>query len=365
MVSEREHDIKDAIYSLKEAKQNLKRIEKEYAEEPILLKIYSYSAKEMISNLENHLEYLLKLETETELSIISEIDPLDLWIRIEGKSFHNGTGPINVVGSYLKKLNTAVRHSARLVKKKFEVANELNNFFPTFELAATAKGSLKLGLQNNVSNNLDQIIEPTLFNVENKDNTLEQLKQIQTINDITDKSITVLFKALASANDDTFIRELTKEYDEDDVIKLIHYAQELAPSSRSSIDFISFEGNQIRDFKELKTDKNTRSYLKQRAQRLRQNKVFIEGTAFIKQYTVDSDKTYYSLIARSFKYDNNSLDEIELRLNKEEFSIEQKDVYNQLIFVSGFLHYNANNQPYLIEADSINFELEEIYGDGE
>lgn len=365
MVSESDNEILSVIHNLKNAKENLKRIENDYKDEAVLMNFYSYSAKELINQLENHLDYLLQKEIGNSLSI-NTVDNLDLWIRIEGRSFEHGRGPINVVGSYLQKLNTAVRHSTNLIKNKYQDLIGVNNFYPSFELAATAKGSLKLGLQNNNFSKVQNadIIEDNLFNVDSSNVELfeERLLRFNRMNEITNQSIEVLFKALASANDEHFISELTREFDEDDVIKLIHYAQELAPSSRSSIDAISFEGESLKSFINLKTDKSTRSVLKKRAQHLKNNKEFVEGTALVRQYSVDSDRPYITLIARPFKTNDRVIEEVELRVGKD-IGITESQVYNQLIFISGFLHYNANNQPVRIDLDSIDFDkIEELYG---
>ncbi|CAM4371991.1 MULTISPECIES: hypothetical protein [Bacillus] len=353
--------LKDEIFStienLKKAKENLHRIETEYASEQELLEFYSLSAKQLVKNLETHLEYLLKEETGSQYSIESVNENLDIWIRIEGENFKNGKGPINIVGSYLQKLNKAIRHSTNLVKSKYEDLEEVL-ISPSFELVATAKGSLKLGLQSNMVDFIStkEFNQIDLFEDNKLDHDLERLDKFNKINNLTKQSVEMLFKALASAEDENKLNELRTEFEDEDIIKLIHYAQELAPSSRSSIEFISFEGDRAKQFKNLKTDKHTRVLLKDRIKRLRINKEFVEGSAFIRKYSIDADEDHYVLTARPFRYENKQINDIELFLDRKTNSITEEDILNNLVYITGFLYYTASNQPSYIKVDTIENE---------
>ncbi|MDC3418605.1 hypothetical protein [Aquibacillus salsiterrae] len=354
MVSQVNQEIFSTIEDLKLAKENLNRIKSQYINEPDILNFYLHSAKDMVKQLENHLEFLLKTETGSDYTINTIDDDIDVWIRIEGESFQDGTGPINVIGSYLQKLNTAARHSTKLIKNRIDDLKDIN-VIPSFELAATAKGSLKLGLKNKLPKEFyaTKFEQQTLF-----DEDLDKRSDlIYKLNKVNHQGINVLFKALASANDESVIEELTNDFGPDDVIKLIHYAQELAPSSRSLIDNISFEGQDVRfTGYELKTNKDTRKILKERAKALFNNKEFVEGSAFIRSYAVDADKDYYQLEARPFKHESQKIESIELRANKKLFNFNEEQVFDTLIFITGFLYYNSNKQPTYIELDSINFD---------
>lgn len=341
-------NITETVNDLKLAKTRLQEIGKLYQNEPVLLGIYKFSAEKMVETLESHLEYLLNKETNSEFNLQSNKGDMDVWIKIEGSKFAEGKGPINVIGSYLQKLNTAARHSTKLVKSKVDELNNIN-FYPTFNLAETAKGSLKIGLEQGDIYSHDSDLQLDLFDDQSIDLfDIEVLKK-----KVTTEAIEVLFKALASANDETLFNELLAEYEEEDVIKLIHYAEELAPSNRSNIDAISFDGSGIKFADTLRTDADTRQLLRERAKKLKQDKEFVEGTAFIRQYTVDQNIDYYILTAAPFNSNEKKNPELELRADKKRLQINEEQVFGQIVYVSGFLHYNSKNQPLYIEVDSI------------
>src|SRR5699024_10901011 len=128
------NEIIETIQDLKNAKANLKRIDEEFDNEPELRQIYSYSGKELVRNLEKHLEYLLTNQTDSEFILTSSVDDVDIWVHIKGEKYNEGRGPIKSIGSYLKKLNTAGQHTLNILRERIGKLEE-TKFDTYFELA--------------------------------------------------------------------------------------------------------------------------------------------------------------------------------------------------------------------------------------
>lgn len=353
------NEILETIQDLKSARDNLKRITDQFSDEPELREIYSHSAQELTKNLENHLQYLLNIETDSEFTITSTANDVDIWVHIEGDKFSEGRGPINSVGSYLKKLDTAVQHTINVLRERAENLRDLE-IESYFELAETAKGSLKLGLKSKIDGFNDDY-EETLFN-EDPEVKMDQLEIYSQIQQLSSNGLVLLLKTLSSADDDQAIKEIFQDYGEDDAIKLIHYAKELAPSSRSNISEISFEGRSLPKSKPyIKTNRDTRRNLMIRSTKLINNKEFIEGTALIEQYKNNVNEDYYSLFAKPLKYNKKTIN-IELRISKNKHNIREKEVLNEFLDIEGFLHFNNRSNPTYVIVDKLSYDRDEDVG---
>lgn len=343
------------INDIKKAKNNLERIKNEYKDEPELLDLYLPSAKFLINELENHLFYLIGEELETDFKRALN-NTVDLWIRLEGKQFIMGKGPIGVIGSYLQKLNNANRHAVNLIKDSKEslklVADEFLDI-SSFDLIATDKGSLKLGLK---SPSLDEFLLETkeqqlkLFDDENSV-SLKKLEDINRLNNLSIDGFKLLIKTLASVDNESLFTDLKEKYKEKDVMKLLHYAKELVPSSRSPFDFITFEGKNLGiSSSVLKTDKSTRKLLVEYEKELKQDTEYITGKGWVRAVDLDG----LTCIIRPFHFKNTNIEQIECRFSKDNISSnELRMLLDEFVNLNGFLVFNQSYVPVRIEIEEI------------
>lgn len=347
------NEILETLESLKEAKENLKRIDEQYYNEPEIHQIYSYSAKELIGNLESHLEYLLNNQTNSKFTLTSSVDDVDVWVHIEGDKYNEGRGPINSIGTYLKKLNTAAKHTISILKEQTTSLEE-SKFDTYFELVETAKGSLKLGLKGKVDRLLNED-EGTLFE-NDPDRKVFHLDEYSKVRKLISDSMALILKTLSSADDEKVSKEIFDEYGENNAIKLYHFAKELAPSSRSNINQVTFEGRLLPKNKPyIKIDSVTRRNLTSKSKQMIQNKEFIQGTALVEEYKNNVNVAYYSLIAKPLKYNKESIN-VELRLDKDKHIISENEVLNQLLEIEGFLHFDNKSDPTYVAVDEVTFD---------
>jgi hypothetical protein len=343
-------EILETIDALKDAQENLKRIEEKYSNKPMLLNFYRPSAQELVNRLQSHLKFLLQKATNIEFDIKSIPESIDIWVRIEGDEFEHGKGPINIVGSYLQKFNTAFKHTVSLMLERLNDFTEQEQIrFPTLNLATTQEGSLKLGLKYSI----DPKEQETQISFFDKEDLLERLEKFDKLQKISRESLILLMRVLASVNDKKILEELKTQFDEKDVLKLIHYAKELVPSSRSQIKYISFEGIPGILDKPIKTDRETRKFLSEKAKSLKKDTKYVEGTALIRGYESDLDLDYFTLTARPFKYEEEKIPSIECRLIKKSHKESILQFADQFVYISGFLIYNSNNQPVRLDVDEI------------
>jgi hypothetical protein len=351
------NEIIETINDLKKARENSQRIDELFSNDPDLHEIYIYSANELIKKLENHLEYLLNKQTESAFTLTSQSGDADIWIHIEGEKYGEGRGPINSIGSYLKKLNTAAQHTINVLKERSGSLKDLK-FDTYFELVGTAKGSLKLGLKSKVKTVPENDNQGSIFD-EDPETKLTELKVYSQIQKLSSTGLSLLLKALSSTDDEQAIGELLDKYGEEDTAKLLYFAKELAPSSRSNIRQVLFEGRLLPENKsEIKLNRDTRKQLMLKSKILK-NKEFIEGTALIEQYTNNVNSNYYSLFAKPLKYNGTPLN-IELRFDKRNHDISEEEVLNEFINVEGFLHFNNRSNPNYVAVERI---VVDVYDD--
>ena len=349
----------NTINDVKKANKNIERIKEDYKNEPELLDFYLPSAKCLINELENHLFYLISEELETDFKRGLN-NTADLWIRLEGKQFIMGEGPIGVIGSYLQKLNNANGHAVKLIKDSKESLKLIaDNFLEisSFNLIATDKGSLKLGLK---IPGLDEFLTETkeqqlrLFDDAEDSDLLNKLEDITRLNNLSIDGFKLLIKTLASVDDESLFADLQERYNEKDVMKLLHYAKELVPSSRSPFDFIWFEGNNLGiSSSVLKTDKSTRKLLVEREKKLKQDTEYITGKGWVRAVDLDG----LTCIIRPFHYKNNNLEQIECRFSKDNISSnELRMLLDEYVSLNGFLVFSQNYVPVRIEVEEISKE---------
>lgn len=344
-------EIKETLDDLQEAKENVVRIQNEYKGEPDLLNFYLPSAEYMAEQIENHLRYLVEQQSERNTEIQSEI--ADVWVRLDGKLFKDGKGPIGIIGSYLQKLNTANKHAVSLIsetKEKFNEVKGLLGELASFDLVATEKGSLKLGLKStNILEVLDGYQEQTdLFH---HDQT--QLRDLHDLEDIAKSGFKLLAKTIASVYNEEILNDLKKEYNENDLKKLIHYAKELVPSSRSPFDTISFEGDIGLSESSIQLNKITRKNLIDIEKKLRQDTQYISGTGWIRAVDLD-EKT---LVIRPFHFKKGNIDEINCKFkNSNITSNSLLSLLNKFVSLSGFLYFRNGDIPNKIDIDELTIE---------
>ncbi|MCA1295405.1 hypothetical protein LBW89_20570 [Paenibacillus sp. alder61] len=342
--------LSETIEKLKEAQKNLERIRSTYKDNSELLNIYEPSAKYLVDSMKDRLNELLNEEVDLKLSQPDK--DVDLWIRINGEDFQSGKGPIGLVGNFLSKLSNANRQSLNLIAKarNIDIKSITNEFPLSFDLTTTATGSLKLGLKSpNLKVDIDDE-QLDMFSY-NKD-PWEKLRELATQNEMAVESMQLLLSALASAEDEEILSGLVEKYNERDVLKIIHYAKQVTPSSQSNIDAISFEGNSV-TFRQriVNTTKHTRKQLSKQAKKL-VNKEFVHGKGKVRGVDLD-DK---SLIIRPFVFEDVKHDEIRCYLLNDDGEQSLERFLKKRVKVSGFVVYSSNNKLLRLEAEEITVE---------
>ncbi|MEF2967791.1 hypothetical protein V3851_18335 [Paenibacillus sp. M1] len=345
--------LSEIMEDLKFAKANLERIRTTYGNNADLLNFYEPSAKYLVESLESQIAALL--HKEVACNFIPSDKSADLWIRIDGEQFHNGKGPIGLVGSFLNKLNNASKHAVELIakSKQIDLKSDFMDFSGSFDLASTAQGSLKLGLKKPDIIVREESQQIDLFTFD-KD-PWDELKASGVQNEIVVESMNLLLSAIASAENEEIFEELTKEYNEKEVLKIIHYAKQVVPSAQSNIDTISFEIENLNvKQRRIDTTKETRKLLTKQARRLIPNKEFITGKGKVRGIDLD-DK---SLIVRPLEYDDIKHDEIRCYFVNPLEENELEDYLDKNVELSGFIVFSSNNRLLRLEIEDIKFELE-------
>lgn len=338
--------ILEAINDLKEAKEYLQSIKDDFKDDSDLLGFYEPSAQEMVRQFEVRLKNVIAQETGVELLLEQKRKVPEVWIRLQGEKFNHGTGPIDAVGSFLHKLNQASHKVVKLLN------SDNTRFAPSFfNLVATAEGSLKLGIST-----------PEIAELDNNqlelgdDDPWKSIKLINQNNEKALKSLKLLMTALDSENEDS-MNELQRELNnQNDILKLLHYAKEITPSIRSDIDRISFEGfTTSNNGKVISADKQTRRALSERAKVLKRDTLYIEGRALIRQQDMDT----LTLTARPLILDDNKQYSEVKCVFSSQLTPEGDNFLNKFVTLSGFLIFGANQQPLRLEIDELNIEEEQ------
>lgn len=344
-------EIKETLEDLQEARENITRIQTEYRDEPDILNFYLPSAKYMAEQLENHLKYLV--EQETGKTIDTKVEIADIWVRLEGKLFKDGKGPIGIIGSYLQKLNIANKHAVSLIsdtKDKFHEVKGLLGELASFDLVATEKGSLKLGLKRT---SLIEVLEGYQEQADIFQQNHDIINNHHELENIAKEGIKLLAKTVASVNNEEIFNELKNEYNENEIKKLIHYAKELVPSSRSPFDNISFEGDLGLPEKSIQMNKITRKNLIDKEKSLRQDNQYVNGTGWVR--AVDLDER--TLVIRPFHFKKGNIDEINCKFkNTDVTSNYILSLLNKFVSLSGFLYFKSSDIPSKIDIDELTIE---------
>lgn len=156
----------------------------------------------------------------------------------------------------------------------------------------------------------------------------------------------------SSQNDETF-NKLKERFGEKDLKKLIHYTKELVPSSRSTIDKVSFESSYIDSFKTVEATKETRRYLVDKEKTLTRESTFVEGEGWIR--AVDMDNLTGTI--RPLHYKDITLEEISCKFSSDKFSPDDIATFIDKFFnVNGFLVYNQHQEPIRLDIDEVILE---------
>jgi len=330
---------------LAEARANLEQIRIEFKDESALLNIYEPSAKHFVVMLENTLIELASQEYGIALQpSINESSKVDIWVSLEGEEFRDGKGPIGQVGSFLTRLYNANRQATAVVSGKRGKSKKPSEM-PGLCLVTTKAGSLKLGLHRPEIKLPSPLNQLELF----EEDSWDQCKDIIKENELPAEGMQLLLKSIASVQDDKILGELMETYSEQEIIKILHYAKELAPSAQSPIDCVRFEGDYVDNLsRSMKTDKETRKKLTQHASKLLPTTMYVEGTAYIGQ----ADVSGY-LVARPLKYSGITHQEVRCVFTKE---LEPEVIslfLNKNVSIKGFMVSDRNEKLLRLEVDEI------------
>ena len=330
------------LSSLKKAQQNLQEIRSKFSYNKFLLDVYEPSALEAVKFYKERLQMAISEETNLDVSINDDNDT-DFWIHIEGKNFKNGQGSITFIGNYFNKFNTTCKNILRLIGKTETFEKEESLFY----LSGTAVGSLKLGIRENLFEDFTFYPQENLFETDENENWNE-IKRFSKKKHSIDEALELLLKTMESSNSDEALNQLRDEInDNNKFIKLLNYARELTPSSKSNIDFISFEGNRFEN--NVKVSKETRNKINNYTKTILQDKKFVSGTALIRAQDMDSKE----ITARPFYCNDSVIDILNCVLPDEN---SEHNYLNKFVNITGFLNYDKNNKPQKLEIDNITIQ---------
>lgn len=334
---------------LKRAKKNLDELREQYKTSPDLLSVYEPSAVYIVNQIESKLKKMLTEQFGVSLQPERvEQENVDIWVRIEGKEFKHGSGPIGQIGTYLTKLNKANKQAMAILKEKMGEKIKLSDL-PSLNLVATAPGSLKLGLKKPELEAPEPDPQADLFN--GYKGHFELLKESVEESSLVSQGMHLIVRSIASINDESVSSELKQEYSEKSIIKLLHYVKDLTPSSRSDIDYVSFEGNNVRiNNSYVRTTKETRKLISEYSKKLDPNREYIEGTAVI----MAADISNQILMARPLKFNDAEHEEIKCILLDSVPAEDIKNLLNQKVELSGYIVFDQNRNRLLrLEIDQI------------
>ncbi|AOZ91614.1 hypothetical protein [Paenibacillus crassostreae] len=342
------NSLSEIMESLKKARENLNRIKASYQDNNDLLNFYEPSAKYLVGSLEKQLSEIL--QDEVACKLYPDDKEVDLWIRIDGEQFHNGKGPIGSVGNFLNKLASANRQAINVISKvrKIDFKSQFNGFSDSFDLTATATGSLKLGLKKPEMKLKAEEGQLDIFTF--AEDPWEKFKESAAQNEIITESMNLLLSAIASAENEEIFNELTEKYEEKDLLKIIHYAKQVVPSAQSNIETVSFEIQNLNvSQRYINTTKETRKLLSKQAKRLVPDKEYITGSGTVRGMDLDDR----SLIIRPLVYEETTHDEIKCYFTNVKEDQDLEMFLNKRVDLTGFIIYSSNNKLLRLEIEEI------------
>lgn len=345
-------DLQDVVAHLEDARENLQQVRNEFQDNPGLLAFYEPSARELVREYEDQLCALVNDFTHVPVNIDrTDIEDIDVWVRIQGTQFESGEGPINQVAGILQNLNTANQHALALLEHEKYSGGRFNTRIASgamFKLAATKAGSLQLGLKRPDFEFVadDQSVLPLL-----PSDPWDDFKVTVAANQKPLEAFRLLMRALAAVEDEQLLHELIEELNTNDLVKLFHYARELTPSERSPIESISFEGSDIGiPSNRIATNKETRMLISIVSTKLTKNRRYVSGTAVVRGQDLDKR----TLIARPFiSTERNKYSDLTCVFSKK-YPISEIGLFlDQPVTIEGFLVFNAHGIANRLEIDEI------------
>lgn len=346
-------EITETMNHLKAAEESIERLKEDYKDNPMLLSFYMPSSEKLVEMLKIRLNSLMQ-----EYLGGTSVNP-DIWIRLQGKVFDNGRAPLGVVGTFIKKLVTANQHAVALLEQvKYEGIriNKKIKELAELDLVVTAPGSLKLGIKKPELNKFYNC------EVEGENGNIDENMILNCIEEATKESekgiegLQLLSRAIIAASDEEELKVLSEDVkDSKNLLKLLHYAREIAPTQSSQIESITFSGvlSPKSGYREVVVSKETRVKLRDMSNNLLGNDKYIEGIGTVR--ALDFDKLTFRI--DSLKFDKVILDNIECKVNEKEFSEEDiEKIANKQIRLSGILVYSSTGTAKWLEVDKIYFD---------
>lgn len=331
-------ELAEAIADLKGTRDHLQSVRCEFQNEPDLLRFYEPSALEMVRLNEAIVANIMNEETGSEFHSLSEKESTDFWIRLEGDQFKEGKGPIGIVGSFLQKLSTSTQHVVEMLNNNFNGQIQVGSLF---DLVQTAPGSLKLGLRRSIPIESSALLFPDDPWKRLKECSIEREKALQGINS--------LIEIISSINNNKSSENLTSDVGgEIQAYKLLHYAKEITPSSRSPISRVSFEST---IFENVVADKNTRKAIIRFSKEIKQGIEYVNGNGIIRAVDIDN-RTFIirELIGKSFERN-----ELECHFPSIISTQAIQKYLDQGVNITGFLHKTVSGRAQKIDIEKLSF----------
>ena len=355
-------DISEALHHLKNAQDSLHNIHIKYSDNQAMLNLYEPSIKYLVECLHQDLSELID-----EYVGSCNYEP-DVWVHIQGSVFKDGSAPLSLVSSFIKKLVTANQHAVTLLKDVAFSGIRINKQIKRLaelDLVTTAPGSLRLGIKKPSLDyflELDDSSQTRIDEAEQKERMLEKAVQESSV---SLSGLKLLLKAITATNDPGMLKSLTAEInDPKGVLKLLFYARDLAPSQSSKIDTITFTGKLVEDIgiSETVATKETRNRIRETSRRIITTEQYIDGIGTVRE--VDLDKMSFRLMNLSFE--DRTYSNVECIISQNAYGeADLQEIAGREIRIAGILTYSDTGEVKSLEVDTIERHPSTALGDSD
>jgi len=300
-------DVEDALYSLKN---------KVFEKNPELYYSMAQDYIKSINDIRAEIDHKLGLE------ILNEYKA-PLWIRLAGEYINIWNTPISVWSSVMSNLKNSVSSVAKALMKNENISDKLINSLSDFEVTGIESGSLKIGFnihleeqlelfENIKLNNATSLIEEALIIILETSNWFAKGKDIEELNSL-------------------FESESIRDY-------VIAKTVILMPSSKSKFSIIEYSGSILPVDRPITLDKKSRKRI---TEFIKKNKdeIEIEKIGVIRE--IDLDKKRITL-----RQVEDSASEIFCIYNDDNFN-QVKDYLDLKVKITGVIKINKPTLLYI------------------
>lgn len=310
----------------------LEELKQEFEGEPMLYKIYSQS-----------ISYELGLLADKVREAFAAVDTrTDIWISLKGEAFGAGSGPVDIVVNFLNNFRIAAKHTASAL---MGVAHTGGRFLreieaaTTFDIVATAPGSLQIGLARPQLN----IETPPSLELFELTYMSETILKAQEQSELGIKAIQSLLLALEASESENALNTLRHELGDHGTLRVIYHARSLFARG---IDQIEFSGNVLG--RSSSYSSQTRDKLKALGESLVEAERYVSGVGIVRMLDLDR---------KSLRLEFTRIESLPgLDTMNAEYDVELEPiapVMGQAVTFSGSLAFDQRGIPQRLKLDSL------------